>query len=129
MGYYYTLDISSFPVTDNEKFLAEIRELAPDIGDEMKIENNIVEFDPPEWNSKWRCAEDDAAPVIMKYLPPGKTCLITWIGEEGERGGYLLTCDNQYDIKYKPVVDMGDGEMDLDDAIERAANGKEHIGC
>lgn len=117
MGYYYTLDISSFPVTDSEKFLAEIRELAPEIGDEMEVENNIVTFDPPEAYSKWRCAEDDAAPVIMKFLPPGETCEISWIGEEGEQGGYLLTCDQQYNIRYTPVVDLGNGEISLCDAI------------
>lgn len=126
MGYNYSLCIAGFHATDCELCLSEIRQAAPDIGDDMRIENGTIFFEPNESYSKWHSAENIAIPIIMRYLPQGEACRIEWEGEDGDRGGCLLTHEHQHDIVYKPVVVMeGHGEVTPEEAAKIIAAGRQ----
>lgn len=46
MGYEYSLSISSFTAENNETCLEAIRDVSPDLGDEMQIIENEIHFEP-----------------------------------------------------------------------------------
>lgn len=121
MGYYYTLSITSFEADNCETCLAEIREAVPDIGDDMRIVDETIYFEPEEPNSKWRSAEDLAIPIIRRHIQPGTTCQVDWQGEDGEMGGELIGRDQSFGIVYEPLAVTKDGLIPLHEAAAMMA--------
>ena len=121
MGYYYTLSITSFEADDCEACLAEIREAVPDIGDDMRIVDGTIYFEPEESNSKWRSAEDIAIPIIKRHIRTGTTCRVDWQGEDGEMGGDLIGRDQSFGIVYEPLAVTKDGLIPLHEAVAMLA--------
>ena len=123
MGYYYTLSITGFEAEDCDACLAEIREAVPEIGDDMRIVDGTIYFEPDEPNSKWRSAEDLAIPIISRHIRPGTTCRVDWQGEDGEMGGDLIGRERSFSIVYEPRAVTEDGLIPLHEAAAMLAKG------
>lgn len=126
MGYYYTLSITSFEADDCEACLAEIREAVPDIGDDMRIVDGTIYFEPEESNSKWRSAEDIAIPIIRRHITTGTTCRVDWQGEDGEMGGDLIGRNQSFGIIYEPLAVTEHGTIPLHEAVTMLAQCPAH---
>lgn len=121
MGYEYSLSISSFTAENNETCLKAIRDVSPDLGDEMHIIENEIHFEPGDSYGKWRNAEDAAIAVIMEQILPGTICELYWQGEDGEMGGELIVRDHCYHIVYEETVVTDHGNIPLHRAKEMLA--------
>jgi len=116
MGYGYSLSIEPFKADNNKECLAEIKQAVPDIGDEMKIWDGYIVFEPEETFGTWRNAEDIAISVIQDHILPDETCRITWQGEDGEIGGRIIGHDMNYHIVYEPMAVTDEGLIPLHEA-------------
>lgn len=121
MGYHYTLSITGFEADDNEACLAEIKAAVPEIGDEMRIANGSIYFEPEEPCGKWRSSEDIAIPIIRQHIKPGTSCRIDWQGEDGEMGGDLIGRNQSFGIIYEPLAVTEHGTIPLHEAVTMLA--------
>jgi len=117
MSYHYTLSITSFEAENGADCLAELRAAIPEVGDDMRIVDGTIIFEPEEPCGKWRSAEETAIPIIKRHIRPGATCRVYWQGEDGEMGGELIGRDQSFGIVYEPLAVTEQGKIPLHEAV------------